>query len=57
MTFFAVTAQHENKATIKGNSVSKVVDFGTYRAIHQSSDTQNDQVKDTLSSILVNLRK
>ncbi len=57
MTFFAVTVQHENKATINSNNVSKVVNFGTYRAIYQSSDTQNDQVKDTLCSILVNLRK
>ena len=57
MAFFAVAAQHENKSMINGNSVSKVVDFGTYRAIYQDSDTQNDQVKDTLSSILDNLRK
>ena len=57
MAFFEVTAQNGNKAIINSNNVSKVIDFGTYRTIYQGSDTQNYQVKDTLSSILTNLRK
>ncbi|MDR2452535.1 MAG: hypothetical protein LBE85_12405 [Candidatus Accumulibacter sp.] len=55
MAYFTVTAQNNQPAIINGNSVTKVIDHGTYRAIYQGSDTNNYQVKDTLATILAAL--
>lgn len=56
MSYFTVTATNGQATIINGNSVTKVVDYGSYRAIYQGSDTNNYQVKDTLNTILSALK-
>ncbi|AHN27939.1 hypothetical protein SALWKB2_0557 [Snodgrassella alvi wkB2] len=51
MAFFTVTASNGSKALINSNMVNKVVDFGNCRAIYQGSDTNNFQVRESLSYI------
>jgi hypothetical protein len=56
MAYFQVTGTNGNQAVINGNTVSKVIDFGSYRTIYQGADTNNYMVTDTLASILTALR-
>ena len=51
MAFFSVTASNGSKALINSNMVNKVIDYGNYRAIYQGSDTNNFQVRESLSYI------
>lgn len=51
MAFVSVTSYNGEAALINSNNVSKVIDFGSYRAIYQGSDTNHYQVKDTLASL------
>lgn len=51
MAFVRVTSYNGEAALINSNNVSKVIDFGSYRAIYQGSDTNHYQVKDTLASL------
>jgi len=55
MAYFQVTGRDGNQCVINGNSVTKVIDFGAYRAIYQGSDTNHFQVTDTLASIKTQL--
>ncbi|MBI0133413.1 MULTISPECIES: hypothetical protein [Snodgrassella] len=51
MVYFTVTAANGCKALINRNMVNKVIDYGNYRAIYQGSDTNNFQVRESLSYI------
>ena len=51
MAYIKVTATGGQNALIRIASVSKVIDFGSYRAIYQGADTNNYQVRDTLANI------
>ena len=51
MAFVRVTSYNGEAALINSNNMSKVIDFGSYRAIYQGSDTNHYQVKDTLASL------
>jgi hypothetical protein len=57
MVCFVVTATDGNKAIINGNMVNKVIDYGSYRAIYQGSDTNHYAVRDSLSNIQSALNK
>ncbi|NUE67512.1 hypothetical protein [Snodgrassella sp. ESL0253] len=57
MAYFIVTAADGNKAIINGNMINKVIDYGSYRAIYQGSDTNHYAVRDSLSSIQTALNK
>lgn len=56
MAYFQVTGRDGRQCIINGNSVSKVVDFGQYRAIYQGSEQFNHSVTDTLAVILTQLQ-
>ncbi|UXJ50117.1 hypothetical protein [Pseudomonas citronellolis] len=56
LAYFKVTATNGQVAIINGGSVTKVIDYSTYRAIYQGSDTNNYQVKDSLDTILAALK-
>ncbi|MBQ9182755.1 MAG: hypothetical protein IJV56_03425 [Neisseriaceae bacterium] len=51
MAFIRVTGTNGQAALINSNNVNKVIDFGSYRAIYQGSDTNHYQVKDTLANL------
>ncbi|WP_180297086.1 hypothetical protein [Snodgrassella alvi] len=57
MAYFTVTATDGNKAIINGNMINKVIDYGSYRAIYQGSDTNHYAVRDSLSSIQTALNR
>ena len=54
--YLKVTATNGQVAIINGGSVTKVIDYSTYRAIYQGSDTNNYQVKESLDTILAALK-
>lgn len=57
IVYFTVTATDGNKAIINANMVNKVIDYGSYRAIYQGSDTNHYAVRDSLSTIQSALNK
>ena len=56
MAYFQVTSQNNQQTIINGNTVSKVIDYGSYSAIYQGSDTNFYQVTNTLAAILAALK-
>lgn len=54
MSFFTLTGDDGNTIIINGNTVSKVIDFGTFRTVYQGGTFH--QVTDTLASILTQLQ-
>ena len=57
MAFVRVTDTNGQAALINSNNINKIIDFGSYRAIYQSSDTNHYQVKETLANLQQLLNK
>ncbi|EIK96274.1 hypothetical protein PMM47T1_13318 [Pseudomonas sp. M47T1] len=53
--YIQVTASTNQKALIKADSVTKLINTTSWRAIYQGNDTTNGQVTNTLASLLAAL--
>ena len=57
MAFVKVTGANGQAALINSNNVNKIIDFGSYRAVYQGSDTNHYQVKESLATLQQLLNK
>lgn len=56
MAYFQVAGTNNQQAVINGNSVTKVVDFGSTRTIYFGTETNFFQTTNTLANILAALK-
>lgn len=56
MDYIQVMGQNGQPALLRKASITKIVDYGTYRTIYQGSDQNAYKMRESLNDLLAKLR-